>query len=175
MFARSNSMVLSYASDSLYARHLTFNQLPRNSEPEIFTFEAAPATQSQRSSQRHRRRNPRILYPSKIYTEEAYTETPVADAPAEDVSLKQYQVLPFRSAEQHAQHLKGASSADTQREEPAEHAEREEHESPATPALNRTCPGDEDAEGTEGHEQSKGSCYVMALLYPVYHRLGSEQ
>ncbi|XP_029103246.1 radiation-inducible immediate-early gene IEX-1 [Scleropages formosus] len=118
----------------------------------------------------------------QIYAEEGYTtESPAADSAAPDttspapgeveLSFAEYHVLPFRSAELHARHMKDAGESSAEQK-----AER-----PPLNVINKTCPGPGTSSGEPGagaavyEQQSSGSCYVMALLYPVYHRLGSEQ
>uniref|UniRef100_A0A3B3R6T0 Zgc:158343 n=1 Tax=Paramormyrops kingsleyae TaxID=1676925 RepID=A0A3B3R6T0_9TELE len=111
MYARSNSLILSISADNIYQEPFAFRTMTRNSEPEIFTFDPTPVQTAQRSTPvRHRKRNTRVMYPSKvrkylppaekspikrwlvilclvvclqIYSEEAYTEMPGAgDSPS---------------------------------------------------------------------------------------------
>ncbi|XP_023688035.1 radiation-inducible immediate-early gene IEX-1 [Paramormyrops kingsleyae] len=203
MYARSNSLILSISADNIYQEPFAFRTMTRNSEPEIFTFDPTPVQTAQRSTPvRHRKRNTRVMYPSKvrkylppaekspikrwlvilclvvclqIYSEEAYTEmpgagdSPAADTSNEEPSMAQYEILPFQSAEQHARHIKCAH-VDCGQEQPEQRPSRDNC---PLHLPNTTCP-DWDSDVTDLYEQSRRNSYVVALLYPVYHRLGSD-
>lgn len=174
--------------------------MPRSREPEIFTFERIPVQQvPQRSTPlRQRKRNTRVMYPAnvrkylpptekskakrwlvalclvvflQIYTEEACVETPIstADSPAEargeEASFTQYQVLPFQSAEEQARQMMVQKACQD---------EQVGEKSSWSQLLNTTCPI-WDTEMSRMYEQSSRNGYVVALLYPVYRRLGSEK
>lgn len=116
----------------------------------------------------------------QIYTEETNVETTTAtaaensaaDVPSEDLSFPQYQLLPFQSAEQQAREMKSLS-AEGQRK-----AREEQQKAPEQSVLTRllkwTCPR-RGAKVVSLYERSRRNSYVVALLYPVYHRLGSEK
>ncbi|XP_030647462.1 radiation-inducible immediate-early gene IEX-1 [Chanos chanos] len=202
MFSRSNSMVLSLPTNNFYQASFDFKTMPRSTEPEIFTFERVPAHVPQRSAPvRPKRRNARVLYPQKvrkylppaekspakrwllilclvvfmqIYTEDSL-ETQVAATDATDAfcdgQCLQYNVLTFQSAEEQARQMTGSLEELTLKsQEPT----TDEENTVIEQLLNTTCPSLED-ELTTMYEQSTRNGYVVALLYPVYHRLGSEK
>ncbi|XP_036383838.1 radiation-inducible immediate-early gene IEX-1 [Megalops cyprinoides] len=198
MLARSNSFVMSISLEHFDYRPM----MPRSTEPEIFTFEQVPAELPLRNTPvRHRRKNTRVMYPSnvrkylppaekspakrwllilclvvflQIYTEEpcmeapSTAESPATDIESEDLSFSQYQLLPFHSAEQQAHQMKTFSAESSHPEQSVP------QEKSLTEVLNWTCPS-RSSERTGLYEQSRRNGYVVALLYPVYHRLGSEK
>ncbi|XP_055054377.1 radiation-inducible immediate-early gene IEX-1 [Misgurnus anguillicaudatus] len=200
MFARSDSLLLSIPTSNFFQQqqpHFDFRPM-RSTEPEIFTFERIPETQQPFAHRgapvRPRKRNTRVMYPAQvrkylppveksrakrwlfilclvvfmqIYTEEGTVESTQAEGPA-CTDATTYNVLSFQSAEEQARQMMGMSDQKLQ-------VGNEEKES-LNQFLNTSCPSatcEDDV--TALYQQSRRSGYVVALLYPVYHRLGTEK
>ncbi|XP_077097833.1 radiation-inducible immediate-early gene IEX-1 [Siphateles boraxobius] len=204
MFSRSDSMVLSLPTNAFFQPQQQFgfrSMEPRNTEPEIFTFERIPEPQRQSfnprgASQRPRKRNTRVMYPPKvrkylppaekspakrwlialclvvflqIYTEEGSVETMQSEAPTFTDSAA-YNVLPFQSAEEQARQMMGKFPEDF-----SQSCSEKEEKKESSWLLNTTCPSSSlEEDFTTLYQQSRRNGYVVALLYPVYHRLGTE-
>lgn len=203
MFARSDSLVFSIPTNNFFQHqqpHFDFRAvMPRNTEPEIFTFERIPEPQStfhpRAAPTRPRKRNTRVMYPSKvrkylppaekspakrwliilclvvfmqIYTEEGSVESTQSEGPA-FTEATTYNVLSIQSAEEQARHMMGKDFAQMSRQQLQANNEREKQ------FLNTTCPSANWEEEVRAHYQhGRRNGYVVALLYPVYHRLGTE-
>ncbi|KTG34842.1 hypothetical protein cypCar_00018133 [Cyprinus carpio] len=174
--------------------------MPRNTEPEIFTFERIPEPQQpafhpRGAAVRPRKRNTRVMYPSKvrkylppaekspakrwllvlclvvflqIYTEEGSVETTQSEGPT-FTDATSYNVLPFQSPEEQARQMMGSCPEDFS---PMSSSEEKKENSWL---LNTTCPSSSLEEDINTlYQQSRRNGYVVALLYPVYHRLGTE-
>ncbi|XP_076854951.1 radiation-inducible immediate-early gene IEX-1 [Brachyhypopomus gauderio] len=193
MYTRSNTLSLSVPTKNFGA--FEYKPMPRkNTEPEVFTFDQLPAQAQRAAPVRPRKKITRVMYPSnvrkylppaekspakrwllalclvvlvQIYTEEGAVDAQRAadvhaDLPREDASFTLYNVLPFQSAEERVRQMTGC------REDAALTS--------WSPWLNATCPSaswEEDVRAAR--QQSRRNGYVVALLYPVYHTLGSEQ
>ncbi|XP_052411798.1 radiation-inducible immediate-early gene IEX-1 [Carassius gibelio] len=203
MYSRSDSLVFSLPTNTFFQPQSQFNFRPvmtRNTQPEIFTFERIPEPQQPAFPQRGapvrpRKRNTRVMYPSKvrkylppaekspakrwllvlclvvfmqIYTEEGSVETTQSEAPT-FTDATSYNVLPFQSAEEQARQMMGSCPEDFSMMSSSE----EQKES--SWRLNTTCPSSSLEEDINTlYQQSRRNGYVVALLYPVYHRLGAE-
>lgn len=204
MFSRSDSMVLSLPTNAFFPPEQQFGfgpMEPRNTKPEIFTFDRIPEPQRHAfnprgAPQRPRKKNIRVMYPSKvrkylppaekspakrwllalclvvflqIYTEEGSVETMQSEAPTfTDASA--YNVLPFQSAEEQARQMMGKFPEDF-----SQSCSEEEVKKESSWLLNTTCPRSSlEEDFTTLYQQSRRNGYVVALLYPVYHRLGTE-
>ncbi|XP_065106120.1 radiation-inducible immediate-early gene IEX-1 [Paramisgurnus dabryanus] len=196
MFARSDSLLLSIPTSNFFQQQPHFDFRPmRSTEPEIFTFERIPETQQsfphRGAPVRPRKRNTRVMYPAQvrkylppveksrakrwlfilclvvfmqIYTEEGSVESTQAEGPAATT----YNALSFQSAEEQARQMMSMSDQKLQ-------VGNEEKES-LNQFLNTSCQSatcEDDV--TALYQQSRRSGYVVALLYPVYHRLGTEK
>lgn len=204
MFSRSDSMVLSLPTNAFFPPRQQFGfgpMEPRNTEPEIFTFDRIPEPQRHAfnprgAPQRPRKRNTRVMYPSKvrkylppaekspakrwlialclvvflqIYTEEGSVETMQSEAPT-FTDATAYNVLPFQSAEEQARQMMGKFPEDF-----SQSCSKEEEKKESSCLLNTTCPSSSlEEDFTTLYQQSRRNGYVVALLYPVYHRLGTE-
>lgn len=202
MYSRSNSIVLSLPTNNFFQDNFSFNSMPRSREPEIFTFEQIPAQVQHRPAAvlRQRRKNTRVMYPSnvrkylppaeksaakrwlvilclvvflQIWTEEGVidtqTDSAVQDSSCEETPFAQYQVLPFQSAEEQARQMRSDSAESPMNEQGRLSSEQTSW----SLLLNTTCPSCmEEIKCTP--EQSTNNGYVVALLYPVYHTLGSD-
>lgn len=203
MYSRSNSIVLSLPTNNFFQDNFSFSSMPRSKEPEIFTFEQIPAQFQPRPAAfpRQRKKHTRVMYPSnvrkylppaeksaakrwlvilclvvflQIWTEEGVidtqTDSAVQDSSCEETPFAQYQVLPlFQSAEEQARQMRSDSV-----ESPVNEQERLSSEQNSWSLLpNTTCLScTEEIKCTP--EQSTNNGYVVALLYPVYHTLGSD-
>ncbi|KAL2091824.1 hypothetical protein ACEWY4_011622 [Coilia grayii] len=193
MYMRSTSIVLSLPTNSFFTDSSPIASMQRSTEPEIFTFEQIPAEATQRPAAvtRQRRKNTRVMYPSNVrkYLPPAeksaakrwlvilclvvflqiWTEDGVIDSPTdcavkescEETPFGQYQVLAFQSAEEQARQM-WSSSVETEQEQ------NNENQLPNTTDQSYT----EEIKCSPEQSTSKG--YVVALLYPVYHTLGSD-
>ncbi|XP_062874099.1 radiation-inducible immediate-early gene IEX-1 [Trichomycterus rosablanca] len=154
----------------------------RNTQPEVFTFDALPEQQQRTSPPRQRRRIGRVLYPANV---RRYLP-PAEKSPAKRLLLALCLLLLAQIY--------------------TERADEELHETGAEPgaaaatlipgALALPEPGDASAHApalflsfqsaekgcstwtnrTQNIQQSvRNNGYVVALLYPVYHTLGTEQ
>uniref|UniRef100_A0A4W4F4N1 Radiation-inducible immediate-early gene IEX-1 n=1 Tax=Electrophorus electricus TaxID=8005 RepID=A0A4W4F4N1_ELEEL len=173
----------------------------RRTEPEVFTFDHISVQAARRAAPvRPRKRVTRVMYPSnvrkylppvekspakrwllalclvvfmQIYSEEGSVDAQgvtdaLAELPGEDAPFTLYNVLPFQSAEDHARQMTGC------REDAAPAAGCAEK--PWSLWLNATCPSSSwEGDVRAMRQQSRRNGYVVALLYPVYHTLGSEQ
>lgn len=209
MYTRSDSLVFSLPTNAFFQPQSQFDfrqMMPRNTEPEIFTFERIPEPQQpafppRGAAVRPRKRNTRVMYPSKvrkylppaekspakrwllvlclvvfmqIYTEEGSVETTQSEGPT-FTDATSCSVLPFQSADEQAREMMGSCPEDFS---PMSHQQlrscSEEKEENSW-LLNTTCPSsiwEEDI--NTFNQQSRRNGYVVALLYPVYHRLGTE-
>lgn len=203
MYTRSDSLVLSLPTNAFFQPQSRFDFRPatmqRNTEPEIFTFEQIPEPQSfphRGAPLRPRKRNTRVMYPSKvrkylppaekspakrwllalclvvflqIYTEEGAVETTQSEGPT-FTDATAYNVLPFQSAEEQARQMMG-NCPEVFGQSSSEEEEKKEN----SWFLNTTCPSSSlEEDFTTLYQQSRRNGYVVALLYPVYHRLGTE-
>ncbi|XP_067296387.1 radiation-inducible immediate-early gene IEX-1 [Pseudorasbora parva] len=202
MYSRSDSLVLSLPRNTFFQPQSQFDFRPtmqRNTEPEIFTFERIPEPQQAfhhrgAAPPRPRKRNTRVMYPSKvrkylppaekspakrwllalclvvflqIYTEEGSVETTQSEATT-FTDATAYNVLPFQSAEEQARQMMGEFPEDF-----IQSSSEEKKES--SWLLNTTCPSSSlEEDFATLYQQSRRNGYVVALLYPVYHRFGSE-
>lgn len=208
MYTRSDSLVFSLPTNAFFQPQSQFDfrqMMPRNTEPEIFTFERIPEPQQpafppRGAAVRPRKRNTRVMYPSKvrkylppaekspakrwllvlclvvfmqIYTEEGSVETTQSEGPTfTDATCN---VLPFQSADEQAREMMGSCPEDFS---PMSHQQLQscsEEKEENSWLLNTTCPSsiwEEDI--NTFNQQSRRNGYVVALLYPVYHRLGTE-
>uniref|UniRef100_A0A3B4CN45 Uncharacterized protein n=2 Tax=Pygocentrus nattereri TaxID=42514 RepID=A0A3B4CN45_PYGNA len=173
----------------------------RTTEPEIFTFDRIPAAQPvqllQCARPRPRRRPLRVLYPSTgrrylpraerspvkrwllalclVVLLQIYSEDDVAVAAEDDVTVADETAafaLRFASAEERARRLTEQGEGTTPARTLHSLLAWRQDETCAPPAS----PG-ASWQGQAVREQSARSNggYVVALLYPVYHTLGSEQ
>lgn len=207
MLTRSDSLIFTLPSNNFFQPQPQFgfgSMMPRNTQPEIFTFERIPEPQQpgafpQRGAPvRPRKRNTRVMYPAKvrkylppaekspvkrwllilcmvvfmqIYTEEGCVETPQTEASA-------YNVLPFQSAEEQAKQMMSNCPEEFIQMPYESSSSRNGEKKDSFWLLNTTCPSsvweEEDFTAIYQQQQSRRNGYVVALLYPVYHRLGSE-
>ncbi|XP_016422636.1 radiation-inducible immediate-early gene IEX-1-like [Sinocyclocheilus rhinocerous] len=195
MYTRSDSLVFSLPTNTFFQPQSQFDfrpMMPRNTEPEIFTFERIPEPQQpafppRGAAVRPRKRNTRVMYPSKvrkylppaekspakrwllvlclvvfmqIYTEEGSVET---------------DVLPFQPAEEQARQMMGSCPEDFSLMSHQQLRSSSEEKKEISWLLNTTCPSSSWEEDINTlYQQSRRNGYVVALLYPVYHRLGTE-
>ncbi|XP_012686044.2 radiation-inducible immediate-early gene IEX-1 [Clupea harengus] len=202
MYTRSDSIVLSLPTNNFLQDSFSFSSMPRSKEPEIFTFDHIPAQVQHRPAAvtRQRRKNTRVMYPSnvrkylppveksaakrwlvilclvvflQIWTEEGVIDTQtdgaVSDSACEETTFAQYQVLPFQSAEEQARQMRSISVESQVNEQERVSSEQNSW----SLLLNTTCPSCTE-EIKCSPEQSTSHGYVVALLYPVYHTLGSD-
>ncbi|XP_018925987.1 radiation-inducible immediate-early gene IEX-1 [Cyprinus carpio] len=203
MYTRSDSLLFSLPTNTFFQQQSQFDfrpMMPRNTEPEIFTFERIPEPQQpafhpRGAAVRPRKRNTRVMYPSKvrkylppaekspakrwllvlclvvflqIYTEEGSVETTQSEGPT-FTDATSYNVLPFQSPEEQARQMMGSCPEDFS---PMSSSEEKKENSWL---LNTTCPSSSLEEDINTlYQQSRRNGYVVALLYPVYHRLGTE-
>ncbi|XP_051966781.1 radiation-inducible immediate-early gene IEX-1 [Xyrauchen texanus] len=206
MLTRSDSLV--FTNSFFQSQQPQFDFRPivaRNTEPEIFTFERIPQQQQPLSGRgapvRPRKRNTRVMYPSKvrkylpppekspakrwllilclvvllqIYTEDESVETTQSEGPT-FTDATSYNVLSFQSPEEQARQMMGNCPDDfTQMSNKQLQANCDEEEKNSW-FLNTTCPSSSwEEDMTTLYQQSRRNGYVVALLYPVYHTLGSE-
>ncbi|XP_058632244.1 radiation-inducible immediate-early gene IEX-1 [Onychostoma macrolepis] len=211
MYTRSDSLVLSLPTNTFFQpqsqSQFDFRpMMPRNTEPEIFTFERIPETQQSAfpprgAAARPRKRNTRVMYPSKvrkylppaekspakrwllvlclvvflqIYTEEGSVETTQSEGPT-FTDVTSCNVLRFQSAEEQAREMMGSCSEDLSLMSHQQLQSSSEEKKENTWFLNTTCPSSSWEEDINTfYQQSRRNGYVVALLYPVYHRLGTE-
>ncbi len=205
MYSRSESLVFSLPTNAYFQpqsqSQFDFRpMMPRNTEPEIFTFEQ-PAFPPRGAAVRPRKRNTRVMYPSKvrkylppaekspakrwllvlclvvfmqIYTEEESVENTQSEGPT-FTDATSFNVLPFQSAEDQVREVMGSCPEDFS---PMSHQQLQsssEEKKENFWLLNTTCPSSSWEEDINTfYQQSRRNGYVMALLYPVYHRLGTE-
>ncbi|XP_051536457.1 radiation-inducible immediate-early gene IEX-1 [Myxocyprinus asiaticus] len=210
MLSRSDSLVFTFPANSFFqSQPPQFDFRPivaRNTEPEIFTFERIPQQQQPLPGRgapvRPRKRNTRVMYPSKvrkylpppekspakrwllilclvvllqIYTEDESVETTQNEGPT-FTDATSYNVLSFQSPEEQARQMMGNCPEDfTQMSNKQLQANSDEKDGKNSWFLNTTCPSSSwEEEMTVLYQQSRRNGYVVALLYPVYHTLGSE-
>ncbi|XP_056602526.1 radiation-inducible immediate-early gene IEX-1 [Triplophysa dalaica] len=203
MYARSDSLGFSVPTNNFFQQQPHFDFRPvmqRNTEPEIFTFERIPEPHPtlayRAAATRPRKRNTRVMYPSKvrkylppaekspakrwllalclvvfmqIYTEEGSVESTQSEGPA-FTEATTYNVLSFQSADEQARQMMGKEFAQMSSQQLQASNEKENQ------FLNTTCPSatwEEDVRAPYQHGRRNG--YVVALLYPVYHRFGTEK
>ncbi|TRY96695.1 hypothetical protein DNTS_005943 [Danionella cerebrum] len=149
---------------------------------------------------RPRKRNTRVMYPAmvrkylpkdekspvkrwliilclvvfmQIYTEEGSVETAQSEGPA-FTEATSYNLLPFQSAEEQARQMMGKCPEDFT---PYQSRTGEEKKQTSCFSNITTCPSyswEEEEDITSLYQQSRRHGYVVALLYPVYHSLGTE-
>ncbi|XP_043096758.1 radiation-inducible immediate-early gene IEX-1 [Puntigrus tetrazona] len=206
MYTRSDSLVFSLPTNAFFQPQSQFDfraMMPRNTEPEIFTFERIPEPQQpafppRGAAVRPRKRNTRVMYPSKvrkylppaekspakrwllvlclvvfmqIYTEEGSVETSQSEGPT-FTDATSYNVL-FKSAEEQTRQMMSSCPEELGLMSHRQPGSEEKKES--SWLLNTTCPSsvwEEDINTL--YQQSRRNGYVVALLYPVYHKLGTE-
>ncbi|XP_059399598.1 uncharacterized protein LOC132131556 [Carassius carassius] len=203
MYSRTESLVFSLPANTFFQQQFEFRPMmpPRNTEPEIFTFERIPEPQQpafphRGAPVRPRKRNTRVMYPSKvrkylppaekspakrwliilclvvfmqIYTEEGSVETTQSEEPTS------YNVLSFQSSDEQTRQMMGSCPEDLSLVSHQQLKSSSEEQKEISWLLNTTCPSsswDEDINTL--YQQSRRNGYVVALLYPVYHRLGTE-
>ncbi|XP_016108622.1 radiation-inducible immediate-early gene IEX-1-like [Sinocyclocheilus grahami] len=203
MYTRSDSLAFSLPTNTFFQPQSQFDyrpMMPRNTEPEIFTFERIPEPQQpafppRGAAVRPRKRNTRVMYPSKvrkylppaekspakrwllvlclvvfmqIYTEEESVETTQSEATS-------YNVLPFQPAEEQARQMMGSCPEDISLMSHQQLRSSSKEPKEISWLLNTTCPSSSWEEDINTlYQQSRRNGYVVALLYPVYHRLGTE-
>ncbi|XP_026101400.1 uncharacterized protein LOC113072627 [Carassius auratus] len=205
MYSRTNSLVFSLPANTFFQPQSQFEfrpmMPPRNTEPEIFTFERIPEPQQpafppRGAPVRPRKRNTRVMYPSKvrkylppaekspakrwliilclvvfmqIYTEEGSVETTQSEGPTS------YNVLSFQSADEQTRQMMGNCPKDSSLVSHQQLKSSSEEQKDISWLLNTTCPSSNLEEDINTlYQQSRRNGYVVALLYPVYHRLGAE-
>ncbi len=205
MYSRSESLVFSLPTNAFFQpqsqSQFDFRpMMPRNTEPEIFTFEQ-PAFPPRGAAVRPRKRNTRVMYPSKvrkylppaekspakrwllvlclvvfmqIYTEEESVENTQSEGPT-FTDATSFNVLPFQSAEDQVREVMGSCPEDFSLMSHQQLQSSSEEKKENFWLLNTTCPSSSWEEDINTfYQQSRRNGYVMALLYPVYHRLGTE-
>ncbi|XP_042608629.1 uncharacterized protein LOC109061400 [Cyprinus carpio] len=205
MYTRSDSLVFSLPTNTFFQPQSQFAfrpmMPPRNTEPEIFTFERIPEPQQpafphRGAAVRPRKRNTRVMYPPKvrkylppaekspakrwlivlclvvfmqIYTEEGSVETTQSEGPTS------YNVLSFQSAEEQTRQMMSSCPEDMSLVSHQQLQSSSEEQKEISWLLNTTCPSSSWEEDINTlYQQSRRNGYVVALLYPVYHRLGTE-
>lgn len=107
----------------------------------------------------------------QIYTEEGSVETTQTEASS-------YNVLPFQSAEEQAKQMMSNCPEEFVQMPYESSSSRSGEKMDNFWLLNTTCPSsvweEEDFTAIYQHQESRRNGYVVALLYPVYHRLGTE-
>lgn len=205
MYSRSESLVFSLPTNAFFQpqsqSQFDFRpMMPRNTEPEIFTFEQ-PAFPIRGAAVRPRKRNTRVMYPSKvrkylppaekspakrwllvlclvvfmqIYTEEESVENTQSEGPT-FTDATSFKVLPFQSAEDQVREVMGSCPEDFSLMSHQQLQSSSEEKKENVWLLNTTCPSSSWEEDINTfYQQSRRNGYLMALLYPVYHRLGTE-
>lgn len=192
MYSRTNTMTLTIQQE----RFAFAGMATRSTEPEVFTFEQAPAQATAVRSYvpiRPKKRCTRVMYPAKvrmhlpppeksqakrwlvilclvvlwqIYTEEPYAETPLATA---DGPVSDCQGFPFKSAEEKGDFHSKAEliSGSTPSSEDASSSDAQ-----MVPTVTCSEP-QEKAESSRYEQQGSGAGKSMVALL-VYHRLGSD-
>lgn len=192
MYSRTNTMTLSIQQE----RFAFAGMATRSTEPEVFTFEQAPAQATAMRSYvpvRPKKRCTRVMYPAKvrmhlpppeknqakrwlvilclvvlwqIYTEEPYAETPLAPA---DGPASDCQGFPFKSAEE-----KGDFHSKAELIPGSTPSSEDANSSDAQMVPTVTCSEPQrKAESSRYEQQGSGAGKSMVALL-VYHRLGSD-